>query len=331
MDIDQHMEVVLRFCGFNPVQELAIQADDLDTFKEVHRVQEFERDSKIPSLAMCHDRASFMRNIKLFPTFILAVENQLSPMMGEMAVGRVHHFVQSLKTGKMSESWLKKQRSKLAKADRLRDTITYKSERTMTFKKFLTKMDSMINGFIDGGEPLSESQKVRLLITKVQHPQLEAIMTSIKIQHGMENSGGYVLPTSNVGYAYIANAIIAEVKKLSAYTPGRQVSSMEASKHGSPEPENGIHNPDGSIDTGYYRNFRALSSEQKNAVINERKRLSSVSTPKGSKRGHGSDDGGGDGGGDGDGGSERNASGANQQNKKGKLMQNEIATAKSQE
>jgi hypothetical protein len=159
MDIDQHMEVVLRFCGFNPVQELAIQADDLDTFEEVHRVQDFERDSKIPSLAMCHDRASFMRNIKLFPTFILAVENQLSPMMGEMAVGRVHHFVQSLKTGKMSESWLKKQRSKLAKADRLRDTITYKSERTMTFKKFLTKMDSMINGFIDGGEPLSESQK----------------------------------------------------------------------------------------------------------------------------------------------------------------------------
>ena len=263
----------------------------------------------------------------------------------------VHQFIQSLTTGESSESWLKSIRIKRngrldikalrshytgeaslgilrADAEKLRDTMVYKSERTMTFDKFLTNMEKMFHGFVQGNEALTESQKVRLIIQKVQHPELQAFMKATKIASNQENKKGVVLPDSKVGYTFIADSICEEVSQLQEYTaPGRNASGIETSKYGKPGPESGIHGTDGNIHTGFYKNFRALSSEQKSAVMDERKRLNIVPPPKtGGKRGGG-------GSGNGGGGGGRNVGSVKQANKKMKLMKKEIAalqaTAKS--
>ena len=55
----------------------------------------------------------------------------------------------------------------IKEAEVLRNTLSYKNERTMSFGKFLTNMQAMFTGFEDNNEVLTNSQKVRLLFQKV--------------------------------------------------------------------------------------------------------------------------------------------------------------------
>jgi hypothetical protein len=59
---------------------------------------------------------------------------------------------------------------RVQEAEVLRTTLHCKSERTMSFDKFLTNMQSMFAGFADNEEILTEAQKIRLLSAKVQSP-----------------------------------------------------------------------------------------------------------------------------------------------------------------
>ena len=61
----------------------------------------------------------------------------------------------------------------IADAERLRDTLHYKRERALPFSTFLDKMQKMFNIFDKENEVNSEQTKVRLLLKKVEHPQLQ--------------------------------------------------------------------------------------------------------------------------------------------------------------
>jgi hypothetical protein len=68
----------------------------------------------------------------------------------------------------------------VAEADRLQESLHYKSERAMAFETFLTQMQRMLNIYEKEGEPMPEDQKVRLLFKKVQHKDLDSAIKALK-------------------------------------------------------------------------------------------------------------------------------------------------------
>ena len=62
---------------------------------------------------------------------------------------------------------------RIAAAERIRDTLHYKSERAMSFSSFLDKMQKIFDIFEEEIEVIYEHAKVRLLLKKVEHPQLQ--------------------------------------------------------------------------------------------------------------------------------------------------------------
>ena len=68
----------------------------------------------------------------------------------------------------------------ISEADRLKESLHYKSERVMTFETFLTQMKKMFNIYEKEGEPMLDSAKVRFLYKSVQHPGLQAAFESLK-------------------------------------------------------------------------------------------------------------------------------------------------------
>jgi hypothetical protein len=62
---------------------------------------------------------------------------------------------------------------RIAIAERTRDTLHYKSERAMSFSSFLNKLQVMFNIFEEESEEITEPAKVRMLLKKVEHPQLQ--------------------------------------------------------------------------------------------------------------------------------------------------------------
>ena len=69
----------------------------------------------------------------------------------------------------------------------------------------------------------------------------------------------------------------AEAASLPEHVPNRQASGIGSSQggHGS-APESGVKGPDGVIFTGFYKNFNRLSDEDRQAILDERKRLGIV-------------------------------------------------------
>ena len=55
----------------------------------------------------------------------------------------------------------------LAEAERLNESLNYKSERAMSFEIFMTQYQKMFNIYEKEGEEMSDEAKVRLLFRKV--------------------------------------------------------------------------------------------------------------------------------------------------------------------
>lgn len=191
----------------------------------------------------------------------------------------VHQFITSYTTGTNSEQWVKPKRKqnngrvdlialrnhyrgegnrtrRIADAEKLRDTLHYKSETAMPFETFLSKVQKMFNLFEDAGEPMQEAAKVRFLFDKIQNADLTMAIKSLK-------STAEIVDTA-ISFTKAANHLAAEItpkptRGLSAVTTdgGSKAAIMK----------------DGKINTGYYSNWGSLSSENKKAVIDERKRL----------------------------------------------------------
>jgi hypothetical protein len=205
---------------------------------------------------------------------------------------KVHQLIHALVQSEIAETWVTPKQKKqdgridtqalrdhyggegnktvrIKEAENLRKNLQYKNERTMAFEKFLTTMQLMFNGFNDSGEVYSESQKVRLLFDKVQHPQLETTKQTLQISYNLATD-------DTVGYDFIANSLSAEVANLQDFTPQRQASGVESNN--GQAPTHGIRGADGNIFTGFYKDFQALSYQDRQAIFDERSRLNI--TPK---------------------------------------------------
>jgi hypothetical protein len=62
---------------------------------------------------------------------------------------------------------------RIAVVERIRDSLHYKNERAMQFSAFLDKLQKMFNIFEEEDEQMTEQAKVRMLLKKVEHPQLQ--------------------------------------------------------------------------------------------------------------------------------------------------------------
>jgi hypothetical protein len=213
---------------------------------------------------------------------------------------KVHQLIHGFVQGETAETWIKPKEKRqsgrldyqalqahyggegnksvrIKQAEVLRTTLYYKSERAMSFEKFLTNMQAMFTGFEDNDEILTDAQKIRLLFQKVQSPALTQVKNALKVSYDLDTGG------QDVTFDFIANSMSAEASSLPEHVPNRQASGVGSSQgsQGS-APESGVKGPDGVIFTGFYKNFNRLSDEDKQAIFDERKRLGIV--PKKSRR-----------------------------------------------
>ena len=70
----------------------------------------------------------------------------------------------------------------IAEADRLKDSLHYNNERSMTFENFLTQCQKMYNICDKEEEPMSDKAKVRFLFKSVQHEKLQVEISALKAQ-----------------------------------------------------------------------------------------------------------------------------------------------------
>ena len=202
---------------------------------------------------------------------------------------KVHQLIHGFVQGETSETWIKptekRQNGRLdfealqahyggegnksvriKEAEVLRNTLHYKNERAMSFEKFLTNMQAMFTGFEDNDEILTNAQKIRLLLQKVQSPSLTQVKNALQVSYDLDKAG-------EVTYDFLANSMAAEAASLPDHVPNRQASGVERNPTPSSAPSSGIKGANGEIFTGFYSNFQSLADDEKQAIFDERKRL----------------------------------------------------------
>lgn len=161
----------------------------------------------------------------------------------------------------------------VAEADRLKESLHYKSEKAMAFETFLTQMQKMFNIYETEGEPINEDQKIRLLFKKIQHKDLEPAISALQTQQTLGQA---------ITYTMCANHLSARVSELPEFIiKNRNISGVNSVKgSGDGGDKSGIYNSDGSIRTGFISNWKDLSDADKELVKQERQK-------KKSGKGHG--------------------------------------------
>lgn len=194
---------------------------------------------------------------------------------------KVHQLIKSFLQTETAEQWVKPHSSKqngridfialrahysgegntsrrIADAERIRDTLHYKNERAMQFSAFLAKIQKMFNIFADEGEPLTEQAKVRMLLAKVEHPQLKDAVGALRVRASMDGTT----------FTECANHLSAQVSELPDSLVNRKIAGTSTNRDGKTSPNakrlrgggnannagkrKGIKMPDGSIWTGFY-------------------------------------------------------------------------------
>ena len=164
---------------------------------------------------------------------------------------------------------------RIATAERMRDGLHYKNERSLALSIFLDRMQKMFNIYEEEGEEFTENAKLRELFKRVQHPQLQDTVKALKVRFDMEG----------ITYTQAANHLTAVVSELLEYHLTRKVSALSSGtprirgggsnnhnsnikkKGGMQAPNKGVFMPDGSVFTGYYPNWSELSKEDKQRVL----------------------------------------------------------------
>ena len=223
-----------------------------------------------------------------------------APLIGaafEADTRQVHQLVVSLVTGEQSEQWIKphmRQQNgrtdvetlrahfegegnttrRIAEAERLRVSLTYKSERSMNFQTWQAKVQHMFNLFEQEGEPYSEVMKIRFLLERISHPELKAAIAGLKVRQSMQN---------DLTFTAAANHLAAELSSTSDFVAaqGRRsnVSTITATTK---QPQSGIYGSNGEVFIGTYSNYFDLSQDEKDKVTEARKK-SGVRKPRGGK------------------------------------------------
>ena len=173
---------------------------------------------------------------------------------------------------------------RIAQAERYRDTLHYKNEKSMSFSAFLDKMQKMFNIFQEEDDVISEQAKVRMLLKKVEHPQLQDAIGALRVRHQMDG----------INFTECANHLSAIVSELPDHQLSRKVSAVDKKpqriRGGGGRPgsdlaskRKGIHMPDGTVWTGYYSDWDKMSESDKTTVMETRKKKKG-STPPTKKR-----------------------------------------------
>ena len=163
----------------------------------------------------------------------------------------------------------------IATAQRMREGLHYKNERSLVFSIFLDCMQKMFNIYEEEGEEFTENSKLRELFKQVQHTQLQDTVKALKVRFDMEG----------IMYAQAANHLTATVSEVPEYHLTHKVSASSSGtprirggggnnhnsnikkKGGMQAPNKGILMSDGSVFTGYYPNWLELSKEDKQCVL----------------------------------------------------------------
>ena len=165
---------------------------------------------------------------------------------------------------------------RIAQAERYRDTLHYKNEKALSFSSFLDLFQKMVNLFADEGEHLTEQAKVRMLLKKVEHPQLQDAVSALRIRAQLDT----------VTFTECANHLSAIVSELPDHQLSRKVSATDSGKNKTKRirgggggtgaslasKRKGIHMPDGSIWTGYYSDWEKMSDADKQKVMDTKKK-----------------------------------------------------------
>jgi hypothetical protein len=164
---------------------------------------------------------------------------------------------------------------RIAVAERLRDTLHYKNERSLQFSSFLDKLQKMFNIFEEENEPISDQAKVRMLLKKIEHPQLQDTIGALKVRSNMDG----------ITFTECANHLSAQVSELPDYQLARKVSALKSGGKGNTPTKKvaftkgdagskrkGIMMPDGTVWTGYYGEWNQLSAEDKQKVMDTRQK-----------------------------------------------------------
>lgn len=216
-----------------------------------------------------------------------------APLRGprfEADARKVHQLILSCVEGESSEAWIKPIKRylngrrdwialkkhyegagnttrRIAEADRLRDTLFYKSERALPFATFLDRLQRWFTISEHEEEKLSENQKVRYLLEKTQHQALQEHCKIIKIQNAREDQ-------SFIDFTEAANILSAEVATLPEYTAKGNNRNASAISKGSK-----IYDQDGKIIVGLIEGWFNLDPEEKALVAAERKKRGVVFLP----------------------------------------------------
>ena len=198
---------------------------------------------------------------------------------------RVHQLITSFVQGETSEQWIKMNAQKqngrrdwlalsahykgegntscrIAEADRLRDTLHYKSERALAFTTFLSRVQHMFNLYEEEHEPYTKAQKLRFLLDKTTHPSLTLAVSALRLSHDMGEDNMFTKA---------ANHLSAAVSKMPEYaSKQQQVSAVTFEATASSESD--IYR-NGKIYTGYYKNWFKLSKADQEAVNAKRTQL----------------------------------------------------------
>ena len=208
----------------------------------------------------------------------------------------IHQLLKNYLVAEMVEQWIKNlephadgRRDMLAlrehysgegnaTAERMREGLHYKNERSLAFSIFLDRMQKMFNIYEEEGEEFTENAKLCELFKWVQHPQLQDTVKALKVRFDMEG----------ITYTQAANHLTAAVSELPEYHLTHKVSASSSGtpriqggggsshnssikrKGGMQAPNKGILMSDGSDFTGYYPNWLELSKEDKQWVLDSR-------------------------------------------------------------
>ena len=206
---------------------------------------------------------------------------------------QVHQLILSFVQGEEAEQWIKKIRRhndgrrdfqalaahfegegntsrRIAEAERIRDTVTYKNERALPFSKYLSKLQLMFNIFQEEGEEYTEAAKLRALLEKIQNPTLMSTVSAIKVRDSMTEGG--------TTFTQAANLLSADVSKMPEFINAQRNVAAAATSSGN------IYNTDGTIRTGHIKDWKSLSKEDRDKVKEARAKTGVVHNKKAGKR-----------------------------------------------
>ena len=111
---------------------------------------------------------------------------------------------------------------RIAEADRIKESLHYKNERSMAFETFLTKCQSMFNIYEQEDEPMEEDAKIRFIFRKVQHPVLDKTIEALKATIATS-------PAGTITYTTAANHLSTAVSEIPEFlAKSRTVSALNS-------------------------------------------------------------------------------------------------------